>query len=88
MSNAIKINSTSLFDTVKADAVTNDRTAANYLTQARQRAALTRLPSFEQTALTDIEHLKKEIWRLHRLIGLMMIMVLAIVVMGGAICLL
>lgn len=83
-----KTNGQSLFDIVKADAIAADNSAAHYLTQERQRAALTRLPGFEQTTLTDIEHLKKEIWRLHRLISLMMVMLLAVAVLGGALCLL
>ncbi|WP_413190157.1 hypothetical protein [Psychrobacter sp. AT9] len=88
MSNAIKMNSQSLLDTVKADAIADDRTAAHYLTQARQRAALTRLPSFEQATINDIERLRKEVGRLHRLIALVMVILLAILVMGGVLCLL
>ena len=75
-----KINGQSLFDVVKADAIAADNSAAHYLTQERQR--------FEQSTITDIEHLKKEIWRLHRLISLMMVILLAIAALGGVLCLL
>lgn len=78
----------SLFDEVKANAVAPDKTAAHYLTQARQRAALTRLPSFEQTTVADMERLRKEVWKLYRLISLMVVILLAIAVLGGVLCLL
>ena len=78
----------SLLDTVKADAIAADKTADHYLTQARQRAALTRLPTFEQTTTDDIEQLRKAVGSLHRLILLVMVILLAIAVLGGALCLL
>ncbi len=78
----------SLLDTVKADAITADKTAAHYLTQARQRAALTRLPTFEQTTTNDIEQLRKAVGSLHRLILLVVVILLAIAVLGGVLCLL
>ena len=78
----------SLLDTVKADAIAVDKTADHYLTQARQRAALTRLPTFEQTTTDDIEQLRKAVGSLHRLILLVMVILLAIAVLGGALCLL
>ena len=88
MSNAIKTNDQSLFEQVKADAIAPDKTAAHYLSQERQRAALTRLPSFEQATINDMERLRKEIWKLHRLISLMMVILLAIAILGGVLCLL
>ncbi|PAT63107.1 hypothetical protein [Psychrobacter sp. JB193] len=78
----------SLFDEVKANAVAADKSAAHYLTQARQRAALTRLPSFEQATVEDMERLRKEVWKLYRLISLMVVILLAIAVLGGVLCLL
>ena len=78
----------SLLDTVKADAIAADKTAAHYLTQARQRAALTRLPTFEKTTIDDIEQLRKAVGSLHRLILLVVVILLAIAVLGGALCLL
>lgn len=78
----------SLFDEVKANAVAADKSAAHYLTQARQRAALTRLPSFEQATVEDMERLRKEVWKLYRLISLIVVILLAIAVLGGVLCLL
>lgn len=67
MSNANN-NNVSLFDTVKADAIAKNKTAANYLSQQRQRAALTRLPEFEGQTHADIKALRKETAELRRLI--------------------
>lgn len=83
-----KTNGQSIFDIVKADAIAADNSAAHYLTQERQRAALTRLPSFEQATINDMERLRKEIGSLHRLITLVMVVLLAIAVLGGVLCLL
>lgn len=80
--------SLSLFDEVKGDAIAGDKTVDHYLSQARQRAALTRLPSFEQETIDDIERLRKEIDSLHRLIALVMVILLAIAILGGVLCLL
>lgn len=78
----------SLFDEVKANAIAPDKTAGHYLSQERQRAALTRLPTFEQTTATDIEQLRKAIGSLHRLILLVTVILLAIAILGGVLCLL
>lgn len=88
MSNLIKANNQSLFDEVKANAIASDKTVGHYLSQERQRAALTRLPNFEQITINDIERLRKEIGSLHRLITLVMVILLAIGILGGALCLL
>lgn len=82
------MSNSSLFEQVKADAIAADKTASHYLSQERQRAALTRLPSFEQATINDMARLRKEISSLHRLIVLVMVMLLAIAMLGGALCLL
>jgi hypothetical protein len=81
-------SSQSLFEQVKGEDVAKDKSAAHYLTQQRQRAALTRLPEFEGKTGADIECLRQEIWRLHRLIGLVMVLLLATTLVGGLLCLL
>jgi hypothetical protein len=78
----------SLFDAVKADAIVEDKKADHYLTQARQRAALTRLPSFEQATIDDIKRLRKEVSSLYHLILLVIVILLAIAILGGVLCLL
>lgn len=88
MPNAIQTNGQSLFDEVKANAIAPDKTAAHYLSQERQRAALTRLPSFEQATINDMERLRKEVRSLHRLIVLVIVILLAIAILGGVLCLL
>ncbi len=81
-------NNPSLFEQVKNDAVAKDKSVAHYLTQAQQRAALTRLPNFEQTTTDDIALLKRDINKLYRLISIAVVLLLAIALIGGLLCLL
>ncbi|WP_201594847.1 hypothetical protein [Psychrobacter fulvigenes] len=81
-------NNNTVFDTVKADALARDKSVSHYLSQERQRAALTRLPSFEQATEADIALLRQDVGKLYRLLTLIMVLLLAIAAMGGALCLL
>lgn len=81
-------NNQSLFEQVKDDAIAKDNSAAHYLTQAQQRAALTRLPSFEQETKDNIALLKGVVDRLYRLIAIAVVLLLAIALIGAALCLL
>ena len=72
----------SLFDTVKADAIAEKKTAAHYLSQQRQRAALTRLPEFEGQTHADIKALRKETAELRRLIVVTNWLLMAAMVIG------
>lgn len=85
----------SVFDHIKADAITQDNSAGHYLTQQAQRAALTRLPSFEQTTKHDVAMLKadnaalkRDVDQLYRLALITIALIMAIIAMGGVLCLL
>lgn len=89
MPNIMENNNQSLFDQVKGE------DAAHYLSQQAQRAALTRLPRFESNAKQDIKQLmddnmilKRNVSQLYRLISIAVVLLLAIVIMGAALCLL
>lgn len=77
----------SLFNQVKGDGIAKDKSAAHYLSQESQRAALTRLPRFEQTIKDDVALLRQDVKSLHRLIALAAVLLLAIALMGGLLCL-
>lgn len=81
-------NNLSLFEQIKGEDVAKNKSAAHYLTQQAQRAALTRLPMFEQETRGDIELLRRDIRQLYRLISIAVVLLLAIVIMGAALCLL
>lgn len=83
-----KSSNPSLFEEVKADHIAKDRSVGHYLTQQAQRAALTRLPSFEQETKDDVALLRRDIRQLYRLISIAVVLLLAIVIMGAALCLL
>lgn len=79
---------TALIDPMLLQPKADERTAEKYLKKQRERAAIERLPTFEQAAATDIERLRGEVQRLHHLITLVIVMLLVIGVVGGALCLL
>jgi len=80
--------SKSLFNQVKNDAVAKDTSVAHYLSQQAQRAALTRLPRFEQETKDNVALLRRDVRQLYRLISIAVVLLLAIVIMGAALCLL
>lgn len=79
---------TTLLDTVITPLKIDEKVAEKYLKKQRERAAIERLPRFEQTTATDIERLRGEVQRLHHLIALVMVILLTIALLGGTLCLL
>ena len=75
--------SKSLFDQVKNDAVAKDTSVAHYLSQQAQRAALTRLPRFEQETKDGIALLRNKYERLHTMIAITNLLLLIAIVLGG-----
>ena len=73
----------SLFEKVKGDAVAQDKGVAHYLSQQAQRAALTRLPRFEQETKDGIALLRKKYERLHTMIAITNLLLMIAIVLGG-----
>lgn len=87
-SSIAKNNNTSLIDTVVADAGRSDKTAVKYLKKQRERAAIERLPRFEHETAGDIALLRQDVQQVYRLIRKVLFLLLAIVLLGGGLCLL
>lgn len=81
-------NNNSLFDEIVMRKHADDKTVSRYLKKEHIRAAVERLPRFENETATDIALLRKEVQQVYALIRYALFLLLAILVLGAVLCLL
>lgn len=83
-----KNNHNSLFDEIVMRKHADDKTVGRYLKKEHIRAAVERLPRFENETATDIALLRTEVQQVYALIRQALFLLLTILVLGVVLCLL